>query len=237
MNIKGFLGVLMLIALLISLVGCGTPPANTTPPPSNEPAVNEPPQQVTPEPEPVKPALSQEITDVLAKSTKVSSYQYVFQSSETSKYTAKHYVKGDKLRIHYDSIQLYNSFSYFDIYIDKTKGLAYLVCDDVVACKGAKGKEVMYNEFNMETPLEVVSHIDNGVKVEDTEWDSKKTIVVSYVNEDGNDEKIWLWTYRGLPVKREITIGGKKVTLSYDNLVVDPAVETSVELPANLEMV
>jgi hypothetical protein len=233
MNTKTFLGVLMLIGLLIFIVGCAVP--EDTAPQDNGPAANEP-QQEQVEPEPAKTELSQELTDLLAKSAKYSSYEYVYQSTENAKYTAKHYVNGDKLRIKYDRIQKYDNFYYFDIYLDKAKGLAFLICDDVEDCKGTKGREVMFDEFNMETPKEVVSHIDNGEKVDETEWDSKKTIVVSYTNKDSNDEKIWLDKFSGLPVKREIWKGDTKTTITYNQLVTNPVQPTSVDLPTGLEM-
>ncbi len=237
MDSKFLIGILVLIGLVISVVGCETAPPQTTPGDTTGPAAEEPPEEVPDVPAPVEVKLSQEIKDTLAKSDSVNYFQYVYQSTESSRYTSKHYAKGDKLRIHYDSFQKDGDFVYYDIYLDKSKGLAYLVCDDTVDCKGKKAKEVMFDSFNMETPLEIIAYIDNGEKVEDSEWDSKKAIVVSYVNKDEKSEKIWLWTYRGMPLKREISSGDSKIVITYNSLVVNPPQETPVDMPTGLEMV
>jgi len=241
MNTKAFFVVLILIGLIISLTGCTTAPPILpgTPPVDNTPAANEPPQQepVETEPAPAKIELTQDVKDILAKNAKITSYEYIFQTTESAKFTAQHYVKGDKLRISYTSLQRFNNFAYYDIYLDKATGLAYIVCGKLPECKTINGKEVMFDQFNVETALEAAKYIDNGQKIEDTEWDNKKAIVVSYINKDSDDEKVWLWTYRGLPLKREITRGDTKITISYSKIVVDPIEPTSVELPSNLELV
>jgi hypothetical protein len=235
-QVSGVLILVMMVALLAA--GCGKPAE-----PPSAPIVNNQvtePVNSTPAPPapsgPVKTPLSQEILDLIAKSKGVSSYEYTYKNSENSYDSSNHYVKGDKLRMIYGSMRLYNKFSYYDVYIDKTKGLAYLVCQDVVNCKGKKGKEVMYPEFNHATPLEVLAGVNNGEKVEETEVGARKAWVISYINPDGDAEKIWLWTYKGMPLKREIIRDNKKITINYDNLVVDPQTETSVELPSGLEM-
>jgi len=227
---------LITVAALLA-AGCGQPAELNSP--STEEQITEPVDSVEESPIPVGPEnteLPTEIAELIAKSEGVTSYEYTYKTSENTQESSNQYVKGDKLRIKYGAMRSYNKFSYYDVYVDKANGLAYLVCQDTVACKGKKGKEVMYAEFNVDTPLEVLTGVDNGVKVDETEVGNKKAMTVSYTNPEGDSEKIWLWTFKGMPLKREIIRGDQKIVINYDNMVVSPQTETSVELPSDLEM-
>jgi hypothetical protein len=59
--------------------------------------------------------------------------------------------------------------------------------------------------------------------------------VVNYTNPQGYPELIWLWDYKGVPVKREITIGDKKRIISYSSFVPDQ-IDKSVDFPSGLAM-
>jgi hypothetical protein len=229
---------ILILAIMVALLaaGCAAPTQPTTPATDNK--TTAPTDSVEPQAPagPAKTPLSQEITDLIAKSKGISSYEYTYKNSEDALDSANHYVKGDKLRIVYGGMRTYNKFYYYDVYIDKKNGIADLVCQDIVNCKGQKGKEVMFAEFNHKTPLEVLVGVDNGEKVDETEVGAKKSWVISYINPDGDPEKIWIWTYKGMPLKREIIKDNKKITINYDNMVISPQTETSVDLPKNLEM-
>lgn len=241
MDRRVFFGIFMLAVLLVFAAGCSE---NAPEPENNLQGGNSEPEEAAEEesaeqevPAPIETQLSQEITDILAKSEGISSFEYIYQQSDTAIYTANHYVLGDKMRIEYRSRQDYEGFMYYDIYIDKAEETAYLVCGDKTQCKGIKGKEVDFDEFNMETPIEVIPYIDNGEEIGVANVDGKATIIVNYYNKDGNSEKIWLWTYRGMPLKREITKGDTTLTIFYQSMVVNPADKTSLELPEEIEMV
>jgi hypothetical protein len=231
MNVRLLLGILLLVLIF---AGCSKP----LPPPVQE-TVQPPPVEpvVAPPVVPPKPVLNADIAALIAKTSKISSYQYIYKSSEDPKAASNYYIKADKIRIHYGSLQDINKFPYTDIYFDTTKRAATLVCTGYPECRGNRAKEVAYGDYKLDTPLEVVARINNGEITERPQIDNKNTVVIRYNNTAHQPESIWLWEYYGIPLKREITQGSSKLVISYDKLVVDPNPETAVDLPSGLEMV
>ena len=229
LNLKILFGVLVMLFLV---VGCVPKPAETqnqneqTAPPAEQPAA---PEQPAP-----KPELSQDIKDILAKTSKVKSFSYIY--SENLAGTASYYVMGDKLKISYGPKQIYNSFNYYDIYIDRLDKKEYLVCNKDSECKGKLGTNITYGTFGKETPLDIANKIDNGQITERTQIDNKNTAIVFYTNSNGEEERVWLWDFYGLPLKREIQRNGKTLTILYDKLDVNLVEAPDVTLPSGLEM-
>ncbi len=237
---KNTIGLIVIISvLLIALLIAGCVPQQ---PPVSQPADQEgqqnPDQNSAEEPaaqEPVKEELSQDIADILAKNQKIKSMQYIY--SENLSGTATYYVVGDMLKLSYGPRQKYDGFEYYMIYADGTKGEEYLVCDKVDECKGVKGKKIGYGTFLTESPLSVIRKLDNGQITERTQINNMNTVVIDYTNSEGHQERIWVWDYWGIPLKREITIGSKKTTIAYDSMVINQLSEQDVTLPKSVELV
>ena len=221
---------LIAILLIILLFGC------TQEPVAEQEVSEEPMQEDLPlEAEIIEPPeepLAQEITALFARNSKITSYEYIYKGD--SPQTITYYIKGEKIWASYPQVQEYGGFEFYDVYMDSK--IATLICADVDKCKGKKAKEAPLSKFVPITPLEIISQISNGEITETTQIENRDTSVVSYTNADGNQERIWIWDYWGIPVKREITKTDSKEVIAYDNLVVNSVKDEQVTLPDDLEM-
>ena len=231
LNLKILFGVLVLLFLV---AGCVPKPAVT-------PVQNATPQAPAEQPaapaQPAAPELSQDIKDILAKTSKVKSFSYIYSENLAGTTgTSTYSVLGGKLKISFGPKQTYNNFNYYDIYIDRLNKLEYLVCANELECKGKKALNVTYGTFGKETPLDAANKIDNGQITERTQIDNKNTAIIFYKNAQGMDEKVWVWDFYGMPLKREIQVNGQKLTIFYDNLVINLVEDADVTMPSGLEM-
>ena len=228
MNFKVLFGIFMILLLV---VGCSKPAEKQT-----QPEVKpEQPSGESVQPEVQKSELSQELKDILAKNANIKNFEYIY--SENLADTSTYSVLGDKIKIAYGSRQMFNNFVYYTIYIDGAAKKEYLVCDVAEECKGVKALEITYGTFGKESPLEVIRRLDNGEITERTQIDNKNTVVVAYTNSDGDAERIWIWDFRGMPLKREMNKAGVKTTIAYDKMVINSLSEQDVTLPKGIEMV
>lgn len=225
--------VILLIGIM--LVGCATTKEveSVEPEPQAvvEPEVVEEPEPET-VPEPEEPEMSDELVELLGKHTKVTKYSYTYKEG-TDAFPVE--VDGSRQKITYGSMKQHGSFEYYDIYLDSEKRTAFLVCGDMKDCKGRFAMEVDYSDFEIFTPFEAVARVNNGEITEHTQLQNRNSAVISYINEQKNLERMWVWEYWGMPMKREITSGGTKKNIYYDNLVIPATVD--VEMPEGLEII
>lgn len=179
---------------------------------------------------PQPPQMSEQLQEVIDKSSKVTSLQYLYRSPKGEVIT--YYIKGDKIKATFSSMQMLDGFEYYHIYMDET---AYLVCDRMTECKGLKAKEVDISEFVPISPLQIVQSIEFAEITEETQIDNKNTVVVTYTNTEGNIQKLWIWDFWGIPLKAEETIRGDVLVTKYDNLVPNIVKESDITMPENLE--
>lgn len=213
------------------VAGCAQPEVEPEVEPEPEP---EPEVEVQPEPEP-EPEMSDELKEILANNEKVTSFEYRYSGPGEKQIT--YHVKGNLMRGSYASKREYEKFIYYRIYLNLKDETAYLVCDDIDECKVKKALTANYDEFAPpDTPLDVVRKIQYAEITERTQLDNKNTAVVSYVNEDGNQEKMWIWEYWGMPLKREVSVGGTKDTYEYDGLVINSVTDGDVTMPIDVEL-
>ncbi|MBS1267289.1 MAG: hypothetical protein MAG795_01261 [Candidatus Woesearchaeota archaeon] len=219
---------ILAIILMILLIGCTKEP-DTQPEPAEQVEVET--QVVEPEEPEVEP-LDEDIKELFARNSKIKSYEYMYRG--VSPIIINYYVRGENIKISHPQLQKYDGFEFYDVYLGSKE--AYLVCDKVDECKGRKSKIVGLSNFAPTTPMQIVSQIDNGEITETTQIENRDTSVISYTNQDGNSERVWIWDYWGLPVKREIITDDGKIVIEYDNLVVNSVKEDQVTLPEDLDL-
>ena len=216
--IKKILFMVLIIGLL--LTGCKGPSDDVIPAPSktsetgpSDVKVYEQPESTVEQAEPAKAEeavreMSKEILDIIAKSEKVTSMDYSFSKyiqESVSKY-AHVYVKGDKMKQeHALRSGTYEPGTRYDnVYIDLSAKTAVGYCEDVDSCDDPNEQiSVNFNEFVVETPLDVLDSIKSAEKVESAMYDNKEVIIIQDTH-NGKIRKIWLWTYRGLPLRYEL---------------------------------
>ncbi len=223
-----------LFVIAIFVVGCAPPEVE---PGAESEAETQPEAEVQPEAEP-EPEVVQEMSDelkgVLEKNENVKSFEYRYSGPEEIQIAYS--VKGDLIKGSYQSFKKYNDFKYYDIYMNTMDETAYLVCYDVIECKGKKALTVPFEDFDPVTPLEFVRTIEYGVITEHTQVDNKNTVVVSFTNADGNQERVWIWDYWGMPLKREVSVGGEKEIYYYNGLVVNTVLDNKVTMPTDVDL-
>lgn len=232
-KIKLFLA-LLVIGFLIG--GCAPP---TEPEVVEEPEPEPQPEPIVVEPEP-EPVIKKEMTDelkaIIAKSSRVNSMEFRYRSPAEKQIT--YWFKGDLVKGSYISLREYNDFSYYHVYLNTKDKTAYLVCDDYIECRGNKAMAVAYSMFAPpDSPLDVVNSIEFGQITEHTQIDNKDSVIVSHINPDGNQERLWIWKFWGLPLQFEVTQAGEKVMYYYNGLVVNGVMDGDVTMPTNLELI
>lgn len=226
--------VFVFIVIGLFIGGCAKPQAEPEVVP--EPVL-EPQPVVMPEPEPViKEVISAELQGILNNNQKVKSFMYRYTSPNTMQVT--YYFKGDKIRATYSEIKDHNEFPYYHIYFNTAEETAYLACDDVMECKGKKALSVDFDEFKPEaSPLEVIQALEYGEITEHTQIDNKDSAIVRYTNAMGNEERIWIWEFWGMPLQREVKVRTGTEMFYYNGLVINGVVDSDVDMPSDLELI
>ena len=227
---------ILFAALVIALIigGCA-PVEEVVEEPVIEEEIEHAPEVEEPEPEP-EPEMSQELIDLLENSNKVKSFEYRYKAPGVIQ--ATYWFRGDNVKVSYKAMQKHNDFYYYDVYINTAEETVYLICDDFDDCKGKKGTTANYLDFEPpRTPWMIVQSIEYGTISEHTQIDNKDTVVVNFVNVEGNQEKLWVWEYWGMPLQREVMEDGTKQMYYYDDVVVNGVKDEDFDMPDDIEMI
>jgi len=152
-----------------------------------------------------KPTISEELQKAIAGQQKIKSYKYTLYGNLIAD---KIYVKGNKMRydLSKNKQKDFVSIGKFDsIYLDKTKKQAYLSCIDITCEDRYVLEAADYDEYIMETPMEMIEGVSYKSDITATEMCdvSKPCNKVEVQFADGKTGNIWIDNYYGFPLKIE----------------------------------
>ena len=159
---------------------------------------------------PVRASMSAELKELIEKANTVESVSYFYQSTEGGNMDV--YVKGSKMKQVFDPILIDNNF-YDTFYIDLStkKVMGYCESDSIFYCEDPSiSISRDYRDFITETPFDILKLIKSGDVTPGTMIDGRETVIAEVDTEEGT-MKVWLWTYKGIPIKYEIWDGNEKI--------------------------
>ena len=93
------------------------------------------------------------------------------------------------------------------IYVDLSGGDITAYCETTNICEldeQDKKVDVSSREFILETPFDVLEEAKYGTVLRKEMVEGKDATVVEYDVGSGNTKIVWLWNYRGIPLKYEV---------------------------------
>jgi uncharacterized protein YneR/predicted small secreted protein len=166
--------------------------------------------------------LSGELKELMDKAKTVESLKYYYQSNDNVNFWV--YVKGNKIKQEF-SFEMIDNENYDTVYLDTDKKTAVVYCEDdnTFYCEDhTLHLEVNYNDYITKTPFDILELIRSGDVKSGTLLDGKETVIYETKTKEGYDMKIWLWTYKGIPVKYELYDGNEKIKwVNYQTLSVN----------------
>jgi len=241
---KKLLLILFVAVLLVS--GCAKETTYQKPAaPVSEPAVKQ--TTLPAEKETIKeagmqgPVLPDDVKAIMAKADSVTSIDY--SHSEWVKgeagYYAHIYAKGDKMKhvIELGSGKFAKGTYYDTAYFDLAAKSVIAYCEEDTCDDRNAPIPVDFSDFTTETPFDVLKKVKYGAKAGTEMVDERETTIVQY-DEDGKTIKVWLWDYKGLPLKYEVYSGDEKVksieykTLVYNQVKDDELVHQQLGVPS-----
>lgn len=177
----------------------------------------------------------QTLLDTANKKVPVPNYKYTLKVPKTA--VVYHYVVyDDKVRIDLDDEVIYKGFKYDQVYMDLAGKTAKGYCRTTGEC-GLPGYKFEFENADYLKLVPILPHdklaeLDNGEVFETVSVGSKESLGVKYINMKGEQEKIWIWTYYGMPVKYSfMNADGEEEVYEYSNLVVGSVRESDVTMP------
>lgn len=152
-----------------------------------------------------KSAISEELQKAISGQLKIKSYKYTLYGNEVAD---KIYVKGTKMRYDLSNNKQKDFVSigrYDSVFLDKSKKEAYLSCIDITCENRYISDKADYNEYIMETPIEMLYGIKYTSDIIGTEIcdSSKPCNKVKVIFDDSKTGHVWLDNYYGFPYKIE----------------------------------
>ena len=170
------------------------------------------------------PELSAELKSLIAKADSVESMEYFYKEAEKG---ARYYVRDNNIRIEFTSRKFEGDLVYDNVYIDLAKRTATGYCEDHDPCKDVNlldvPQELDIKDFNLETPFDVLDSITYGEEKGSETISGKTAVIIEIPLSDGNTKRIWVWDYKGIPIR--YTIVGKEGEvirrIDYEGMVVN----------------
>jgi len=171
---------------------------------------------------PVRASMSAELKELIEKANTVESLEYFYQSKEGGNMDV--YVKGTKMKQEFDPHLIANQY-YDTFYIDLSKKTVegYCETDNDFYCEETTSSITEnFNDYITETPFDILKLIKSGDVTPGTMVDGRETVIFEVKTEEDYDMKIWLWTYKGIPVRYEVWDGDEKIRwVDYKNLAIN----------------
>lgn len=197
-----------------------------------------------------------EIERLLNKAKPVENYQYYLTSRVRNKYeTYDHvnyyaYIMPSKVKKVYPlPVKLSEEIYYNEVYLDLAAKKATLICTDKTfnACRKMEKEAYTagYEEMKLSlTPKETIGEIPVGAVIKGEEvFNNRKALVITFNNMEGNEVRISLDQFSGLPIKRIVyasSEGDNLLTLEeyrFDKLGVRNVGESEVTLPTDYTLI
>jgi len=160
-------------------------------------------------------AVTPEMQKLLDKSTSVSSLRYTYNEfiKGTTGYSAVVLFKGTKMRQYikpgtntYSGV--FKAGERFDtIYFDLSTGVKKAYCEKATNCETDymnKEVDVSDRKFITETPFDILEEVKYETLVRDEMVEGKTAKIAEIKMSDENIKAVWIWDYKGIPLKYEI---------------------------------
>jgi hypothetical protein len=161
--------------------------------------------------------LTGELKELVDKGLAVESLQYSYQSAHDY---AVIYIRGNKIKAIFDEWKMEGLY-YTTVYLDIKEKTAMAYCEESRYCDEeiVAEKEVTYGAYILETPYDVLRSIRGGEIKEGTMIEGKETVIIETQTEEGHDKRIWIWTYKPIPVRYEVWDDNERIKLvNFKNL-------------------
>lgn len=173
--------------------------------------------------------LGEKLKALVAKSDKVKSMEYLYGENLEGSHV---YVVGTKMKQVFGSKITENNMDYFDVvYLDTVAKTAKAYCEGLRCSVDEKDVafDVDYDNYITETPLDAINSITYGTVKETQMFENRESAIVERELDDGTIERMWVWTYAGIPLKREFLVDGKRVKrIEYLGLNINDLEESDV---------
>lgn len=200
----------------------------------------------------VAPQYDPNVKVYLDKAEKVESYSYHFSSrvlnnfgnfEELKDYNA--FVKGNQVKkVYLDQVKYKEGVNYDTVFLNLAEKTTFGVCLEkgAVMCSGMDGKafKIDYGREKLVTPQELMELVPPSAKIVGEETiDRRNTVILGYINARGQQEKLSVDKYSGLPMKRVVyqMEGDQEVVLektTFTQLSVGNVKSAEVTLPSGL---
>lgn len=171
---------------------------------------------------PIRASMSAELKELIEKANTVESVKYFYQSIEGGNMDV--YVKGYKMKQVFNPILIDNNY-YDTFYIDLSKKtvIGYCEADNIFYCEDPSLSITRnYDDYITETPFDILKLITSGDVKPGTMIDGRETVIAEVKTKEGYDMKIWLWTYKGIPIRYEVWDGNEKIRwVDFKNLAIN----------------
>jgi len=145
--------------------------------------------------------MSEELNDLISKSDNIGSMQYAYDKFvlKGENIFIEFYVKGGKIKqVHsLRSGEYVDGTRYDTVYIDVSVKIVEAYCEDEEKCGYTDQISVNYDDFIIDTPLDLLNSIEYGEIVGSEIFDNKNCILV----DSADGKRIWIWDYNGIPIK------------------------------------
>ena len=170
-----------------------------------------------------KITISKELKDLIDKADSVKSLIYTYSHANQG---MKVYVKDNKMKqVFVIRSGTYAAGTRYDtVYLDLDKKTVVAYCEEPDDCDEEEINtqiSVDYDDFITETPFDVLESVKYGEITGTYRIDGKDTAIVE-TEENGYTKKVWIWTYKGIPVKYEIWDNSERIKrVDYENMIVN----------------
>ncbi len=199
--------------------------------------------------------LDSEILELVEKTNDIDNYEYYYKSVIRNEYGSSvtdesyqlYYNGGLMKKVYNDAKFLADEFRYNEVYLNSDDNKALIVCTlTSVSCEDylKQGYSIFAApELPEVTPLIIIENIPTSAEeTGEVTIDGRKVMIIEY--EIGNDEyeTVYLDTYYGLPLKKEIytyDVDEKIVleTKTFSKIVVDGVKLSEVTFPEEFEVI
>lgn len=213
--------ILLGLIILIFIVGCQSNDTNTEQRDNTQIA------------EEISAEMDDDIKDLLDKAAAVKSMRYSYKRYEEDKPmgTTQVIFKGDKMKLvlPIDRSKPTTDATKFDtVYIDTSLKTSTAYCEDVDGCANVNNvipsEYKKFNEYITNTPFGIINEITGTVvKKQTAVFDNKQTIMIEFENKQGKIQRVWLWDFKGLPIRSEVYNSDMETEerIEFNTLVVD----------------
>jgi hypothetical protein len=177
---------------------------------------------------------TKKVRDILAKQgDKVTSMSYLYQDPSNKPEKDEVYVKGSKVKIALAQLDHVEDDLYIDhVYIDKSTQTALGYCEDIIyRCKDPnKAFPVSYEKYARKNPVEWIDGVTYAEEVGSEMFDDRMMMVLQF-EKGGNNIKMWVDTYYGVPLKIEVGSGADVDTYLFSRIAFNSVTDDQLTHP------